>query len=161
MDLVSIASDYGAGFNVLTAGSNLEQKSILAATIANIITTTILPAPESQALVEAAHDFAGTYASKELNSFVVVKFNESLGIQGFERLGQIAFRAVLGKVNVPPDDFIGPFPEMQATNSDWLMVDSLTYGGIGMSLFVFDVGEDDKATALTPAATRARLERVG
>jgi hypothetical protein len=42
---------------------------------------------------------------------------------------------------------------------DWLVVDATTYYGTGLSLFVFDVGRDGQATAVTLAAHRATLTR--
>jgi hypothetical protein len=54
--------------------------------------------------------------------------------------GRVAFRAVSAKQNTPQDAFLEPFLQMTVTNQDWLDVDVLTYGGIGLSLFVFDVG---------------------
>lgn len=43
--------------------------------------------------------------------------------------------------------------------ADWLIVDDSTYYGAGLSLFVFDVGRDGKATAVTMPAYRATLAR--
>jgi len=42
---------------------------------------------------------------------------------------------------------------------DWLIVDDSTYYGAGLSLFVFDVGRDGKATAVTLPAYRVTLAR--
>ncbi|CZR65844.1 uncharacterized protein PAC_15744 [Phialocephala subalpina] len=70
--------DYDAGFNILTAGSTL-QKSNLAATIANMITTTMIPTLETQAFAEAESNFAGTYRSNppDLNSSLTLTVNKS------------------------------------------------------------------------------------
>ncbi|KAH7372137.1 beta-lactamase family protein [Cadophora sp. MPI-SDFR-AT-0126] len=78
-----------------------------------------------------------------------------------QRNGQVAFRAIPGKVIYPPGSYLGPFLKMTELNGDWLLVDGLTYGGVGMSLFVFDVGSDRKATYVSHEATRATLQRVG
>ncbi|CAK7209396.1 hypothetical protein SBRCBS47491_000427 [Sporothrix bragantina] len=45
-------------------------------------------------------------------------------------------------------------------SSDWVAVDALTYGGIGTTLFQFDVGSDGKATAVSPVAFRETLLKV-
>lgn len=42
---------------------------------------------------------------------------------------------------------------------DWLVVDDSTYYGAGLSLFVFEVGSDGKATAVTMPAYRVTLAR--
>ncbi|KAH7311051.1 beta-lactamase family protein [Rhexocercosporidium sp. MPI-PUGE-AT-0058] len=184
--------DYEAGFNVLTS-SYIPQKSILAATIADVITSTVLPSLEAQAAAEAAKNFAGTYASTnaDLNSSITISFNDSsldpgLYITAFTSNGtnmiplldyisggitakllpsiqgrrQVAFRAVPGKVIYPPGSFLGPFLKMSKANSDWLSVDALTYGGVGMSLFVFDIGSNGRATCVEPAVMKVKLVRT-
>ncbi|KAK0105064.1 hypothetical protein ONS95_004571 [Cadophora gregata] len=185
--------DYEAGFNVLGSGYILE-RSALATTIADLITTTIMPALEAQAAAEAAQNFAGTFASSDpnLNSSITITYNDSsidpglyitsyisngtnlmpllLYVSGgktakllpsIQKSGQIAFRAVPGKVVYPPRSFLGPFLKMVETSGDWLQVDGLTYGGVGMSLFVFDVGSDGRAVSVEPGANRVTLKRVG
>ncbi|PVH75700.1 beta-lactamase family protein [Cadophora sp. DSE1049] len=189
---VCLVPDYEAGFNVLTS-SYITGKSALASTIADLITTTILPALEAQAAAEVTQNFAGTYASSDpnLNSSITISYNDSsidpgLYITSYssngtdmmpllpfvsggktakllpsiQKPGQKAFRAVPGKVVYPPGSFLGPFLKMSEANGDWLQVDGLTYGGVGMSLFVFDVGSDGKAICVSPEATRATLQRV-
>jgi CubicO group peptidase (beta-lactamase class C family) len=189
---VVLLPDYDAGFNILSAGKNATQKSNVAATIADIISSELIPALEAQAIVEATHNFAGTYKSNDptLNSSLTLTLDETTTDPGLyisswtsngtdvvavlpyllgpkiklqpsiKQLGQVAFRAIPEKPVVPPGTFIGPFMEAITMNRDWLVLDALTYGGIGVSLFVFDVGEDGKATAVTAAAWRAKLDRV-
>jgi hypothetical protein len=43
---------------------------------------------------------------------------------------------------------------------DWLNAGSLAYGNIGVGSFVFDIGTDGKATAVSPSAFRITLERA-
>ncbi|KAH6718416.1 beta-lactamase family protein [Leptodontidium sp. MPI-SDFR-AT-0119] len=189
---VCLIPDYEAGFNVLTS-SYISQRSALASTIADLITTTMIPSLEAQAAAEAAKNLAGTYASDNpsLNSSITISFNDSsidsgLYITSFtsngtdvmpllpfisggittkllpsiQESGQVAFRAVAGKVIYPPRTFLGPFLKMSTANSDWLIVDWLTYGGVGLSLFVFEVDADGRATGIEPAAMRMKLVRV-
>ena len=184
--------DYDAGFNVLTT-AYITEKSALASTIADIITTTILPALEAQAAAEATQKFAGTYASSDsnLNSSITFVYNDTsidpglyitsytsngtdmmpflpfisggrtAKLQGsIQKSGRRAFRAIPGKVVYPPGSYLGPFLKMPLLNGDWEQVDGLSYGGVGMSLFVFDVGSDGKATCVSHEATRATLQRV-
>lgn len=191
---VVLLPDYEAGFNIISSSTNVTQKSILAATIADLMTTTLIPVLEAQAAVEAKCNFAGTYESKDpyLNSSLTLTFNESSADPGLyitswvsngtdmmtllpvlfgasdlkllpsiKQPSQVAFRAVPVWPKFPPGSFVGPFLEMSVTNGDWLNVDLPTYGGVGLSLFVFDVGADGRATFASPAATRAKLERVG
>lgn len=55
----------------------------------------------------------------------------------------------------------GPFTGLYSTDVDWLTVGSTPYGKIEIDLFVFDVDGQGRATALSPAATRATLRREG
>ncbi|KAL2062054.1 hypothetical protein VTL71DRAFT_6320 [Oculimacula yallundae] len=184
--------DYEAGFTVLTS-AYVPEKSVLAATIADLVTTTIIPKLEAQAAIEASQNFAGSYQSSNpnLNSSITISYNDSSVdpglyitqftsngtdlmpfldlnsggttaklIPSIQENGTIAFRAVPGKITYPPGSFLGPFLKMLKDNEDWLTIDGLTYGGIGMSLFVFEVGRDGRATCVQPAATRAKLMRV-
>ena len=54
---------------------------------------------------------------------------------------------------------VGLFTGNLALNTDWLVTDNHFYGGDSLTSFVFDVAEDGKATAVTPAALRVKLER--
>lgn len=56
---------------------------------------------------------------------------------------------------------VGLFSGNLALNPDWLITDSIFYGGEGLFLFVFDIAKDGRATAVTPAALRVKLERRG
>ena len=55
----------------------------------------------------------------------------------------------------------GPFTGQYNTNNDWLSAGSSPYGKLAINLFVFDVDGQGRATALSPAATRATLRREG
>ncbi|RDL39877.1 uncharacterized protein BP5553_04217 [Venustampulla echinocandica] len=190
---VTLVPDYDAGFIVLSASTNETRKSILAATIADLITTTMLPILEAEAAMETKCNFAGTYESKnpDLNSSLTLMLNDTptnpglyisswtnnstdmmpllpdlLGYStvklqpSIQEPGKVAFRAVPVLPEIPAGSFLGPFLGMQALNGDWLVVDDPTYGGIALSLFLFDVGADGKATTASPAATRTILARV-
>jgi CubicO group peptidase (beta-lactamase class C family) len=75
--------------------------------------------------------------------------------------GRLAFRLV-GATDAPTAEvpvgalFSGP----GMVSADWLVADDSTYYGVGLSLFVFDVGRDGRAMAVTPAAYRATLTRL-
>lgn len=71
--------------------------------------------------------------------------------------GQVAFRMVGGNDGPGYKTPQGTFSSM--FNSDWIGVDAVTYGGIGISLFVADVDSDGKAEAMCPAAFRVKLKR--
>jgi CubicO group peptidase (beta-lactamase class C family) len=74
--------------------------------------------------------------------------------------GKIAFRLVTSydapSVQPPNRLFSGP----SIIGGDWIDVDALAYGGIGFTLFVFDVNMDGKATAVSPAALRIKLQKT-
>ena len=54
---------------------------------------------------------------------------------------------------------IGPFTGEFNTNYNWFSAGLNAYGKLGVDMFVFDVDGEGRATALTPAATRATLRR--
>lgn len=54
---------------------------------------------------------------------------------------------------------IGPFTGSFNTNFDWFFVDSARYAKIGVNLFVFDLDDKGRATAVSPAVTRVTLKR--
>ena len=56
---------------------------------------------------------------------------------------------------------MGLFTGQYETNFDWLTADLTRYGGFGLNLFVFEVEDSGNATAVSPAVTRAKLERKG
>ena len=74
-----LSPDHGAGFTILIAGN--ASTLIASPAIADILTSTVIPALESQAAAEAVESFAGTYASKSpsLNSSVTLSVNPSRG----------------------------------------------------------------------------------
>ncbi|KAH8901312.1 beta-lactamase/transpeptidase-like protein [Thozetella sp. PMI_491] len=74
--------------------------------------------------------------------------------------GQMAFRLITatdGPRVMVPKGLLVSAPGM--IHGDWILVDAATYGGIGQSLFVFDIGPDGNATSLSPAAFRVILKR--
>jgi CubicO group peptidase (beta-lactamase class C family) len=79
-----------------------------------------------------------------------------------EETGRVAFRLV-GAADAPSTNSQGPkkglFSAPGMTSPDWLVVDASTYYGVGLSLVVFDVGEDGKASAVTVPAYRVTMTR--
>ena len=80
--------------------------------------------------------------------------------------GKVAFQATLypqtSSYFVPGASelgTIGPFTGFYNTNFDWIIVDTVHYAKLGVYLFVFDVDDQGRATAVSPAATRATLKR--
>ncbi|EON96117.1 putative beta-lactamase family protein [Phaeoacremonium minimum UCRPA7] len=75
--------------------------------------------------------------------------------------GKVAFRLVSDFDAPSTQPPVGPelFSGRGFLLSDWVYVDSATYGGIGTALFVFDVDCAGKATAVSPAAFRVTLKR--
>lgn len=74
--------------------------------------------------------------------------------------GTAAFRLVAANdapsPQVPGQLFSGP----GYLHADWILLDAATYGGLGLGLFVFDVGSDGKALAVRPAAFRTTLKKT-
>lgn len=77
--------------------------------------------------------------------------------------GQVAFQVATGPQTTSyvaaQKQGLGPYSAVYYSNFDWLTVDQSHYGNIGINLFIFDVDEGGKATALSPAAFRATLQR--
>ena len=72
--------------------------------------------------------------------------------------GQVAFRGTFGQSKYKRD--VGTFVDQITTNLGWANVDSLFYGGGSFDLFVFDVDTKGNAITVSPAATRAKLQKI-
>ncbi len=187
-----LSPDHGVGFSICITGST--DTLIADSAIADLLTSTVVPALESQAAAEAAKKFAGTYTSQSprLNSSVTVAVDPSRGAGlhvtswisngtdmfpllsklGDElslfptdlrsapggQAGWIAFRGTFGQSVYKRD--VGVFVDLVTTNYAWALVDSLMYGGVALDLFVFDVDAEGNAVAVSPAATRAKLQKT-
>ncbi|KAI0554758.1 beta-lactamase/transpeptidase-like protein [Xylaria curta] len=56
----------------------------------------------------------------------------------------------------PPEEYTGLFSKMFATNSDWLNNNLITYGGQALGTFYFDVADNGRALAASPAVLRGK-----
>lgn len=77
--LTALIPDYDAGFTLLAACSDVALRSLQTNVILDYITSTVLPALEAQAALEAAHNYVGTYhsADPKVNSSVTIGIDES------------------------------------------------------------------------------------
>jgi CubicO group peptidase (beta-lactamase class C family) len=180
--------DYNVGFTVLTALSGAKRNP-LAGAIGDLLSNTILPALEAQAAAEAEHNFAGTYSVPGHNSSLTLSVNKTEGaVPGLilesiinngsdirevqptwfgpgarlllsipEVGGRVAFRiATPGDIPIIDKSrklFSG------FGSGDFVLSDSLAYGGISISLFEFEVDEDGKAKTASHAMLRTTFER--
>ncbi|KAK3380845.1 beta-lactamase/transpeptidase-like protein [Podospora didyma] len=125
----------------------------------------------STLVLKTAEDAAGVVISSWVsNGTDVLPFLTAIAGPGPHRLlpsvdndahGQMAFRLV-GAQDSPASGGPEPgalFAAPGMATADWIVVDSSTYYGAGLSLFVFDVGRDGKATAVTMPAYRVKLPR--
>lgn len=55
---------------------------------------------------------------------------------------------------------IGTWTGFYTTNGDFAFTDQQRFAGIGVNLFVFDIDEDGRATAVSPAVQRVTLQRT-
>jgi CubicO group peptidase (beta-lactamase class C family) len=58
-----------------------------------------------------------------------------------------------------PKSVIGPFTGSYGTNIDWELAGQAFYAGVNEMMFVFNVDGSGRAVSLSPAATRATLQR--
>ncbi|EPE05327.1 beta-lactamase family protein [Ophiostoma piceae UAMH 11346] len=188
--------DYGIGFTLLAASSELKLRADILAAITDVVTYTLLPAIASQAAREAAAKYAGTYCLGN-SSLTLIVNQTALGIDGpglvisnwtskgtdvlaspfVTYSGVLPFRLV---PSIPdPTGKHQSFRMLSATDepsaqlpisdrlfsgigflaADWILADSLTYGGIGTTLFQFNVESGSKAISVTISAFRETLPR--
>ena len=80
----ALVPDYDAGFIILLSSSVLASrginKSIVVATIADLLLDTMMPALEAQAAKEALQNYAGTYTALNLNSSITVTQTQEHGL---------------------------------------------------------------------------------
>ncbi|KAH0843207.1 beta-lactamase family protein [Fonsecaea pedrosoi] len=183
---IALIPDFDAGFSIIGA-SSLPERSLLTASIADLVTEKMLPALTAEAQAEARQGFVGTYTSDDenLNSTLTLAINPQgkpglvisnfvsngtdvlasglLGDSPVRLLHSISDRAN-GRVAFRTSSFHvtsgGLFSRQYNANIDWLAGDSPTYGGIGLGLFVFDLDASGDAVAVSPAAWRTRLVKT-
>lgn len=76
------------------------------------------------------------------------------------KTGKVAFRLLTSLDAPSAKGSRGLFSSLSFLAADWIDLDSTTYGGISLSLFVFDVGSDGNAVGVSPAAFRINLKRT-
>ena len=74
------------------------------------------------------------------------------------KAGRVAFRGTLGFAKYKRN--VGPFTDQVTTDVAWEDVDAFIYGGVSLDLFIFSVDEKGNALAVSPAATRATLQKT-
>lgn len=76
--LLALLPDYGVGFTVLAAGNDTHSTI---ASVADIVSTVLLPALDESAKKEARNRFAGTYGIKQgLNSSITITTDDGPGL---------------------------------------------------------------------------------
>ena len=182
---IGFVSDYNAGFAILSADT--EAPADLNA-YADIVSEYLLPALESTAREQAGNNYAGFYLSTEstLNSNVVIETDElpGLSVTALTYNGT-DFLAALARLNgIKPSSFsLRLYPTnarsaskfafraiFQDANAlvdagtptcvSWMGVDVLTYGGVSLDLFVFDLDESGQATQLEIPALLTTLKKI-
>ncbi|KFY32379.1 hypothetical protein V493_00247 [Pseudogymnoascus sp. VKM F-4281 (FW-2241)] len=196
--LIVLLPDYNAGFSILSGSTSLLRFGVVTQ-IAEVITTSIVPALAAQAAKEAEKKFAGVYNSTVLGleSSLTLSVNHTAGAtpgvvisswtsNGTDVLTQLparlgpgpyrllpsisdsesgteAFRLVTSlDAPIPPstETSKGLFTSMSYLAADWIGLDSPTYGGVGISLFVFKIRSDGKVEEVRPEAFRVSLKRA-
>lgn len=83
------------------------------------------------------------------------KLSISLYRTGLRSAEQVAFRAIFEAL--PQEKIADRFSQNCAS---WGKVETRIYGNIGLDDFVFEIGKDGKATAVSPRALRRKLTRL-
>jgi hypothetical protein len=180
LSLLGLSPDHNIGISLLVAGPSAG--SVYSA-LQTLVTTTWLVAGERAAREQARVNFAGNYTLPDNSSAEITLLPDepgmflasllSNGTNMFEALGGVvggelgaefgawlypttltdgnrtAFRAVYGALGQPADELC----------ASWGAVDGLRYGGHPADLFVFEVGEDGRATALEVPILKKTLRR--
>ncbi|KFX87711.1 hypothetical protein V490_08066 [Pseudogymnoascus sp. VKM F-3557] len=198
---IVLLPDYNAGFSILS-GSTSKLRFSVVGEVAEVITSSIVPALAAQAAKESEKKFAGVYNSTVhgLESSLVLSVNETKGAapglvvsswisNGTDVLAQLpasigdgpyrlipsisdsesgteAYRLVASlDAPIPPSADAhagatkGLFTSLSYIVADWINLDTPTYGGIGISLFVFKIGSDGNVDEVRPEAFRVSLKR--
>ncbi|KFY61291.1 hypothetical protein V497_03038 [Pseudogymnoascus sp. VKM F-4516 (FW-969)] len=194
---IVLLPDYNAGFSILSGSTSTRRFSVVTE-VAEVVTSSILPALAAQAAKESEKKFAGVYNStvQGLESSLTLSVNHTKGAapglvvsswisNGTDVLAQLptsigagpyrlipsildpeagteAFRLVASLDAPIPPSAGAPkklFTSMSYLTGDWLVLDSPTYGGIGVSLFVFKIGSDGNVEEVRPEAFRVSLKR--
>ena len=180
---IGFVPDYNTGFAILSADT--EAPADLNA-YADIVSIYLLPALEAAAREQAEKNYAGFYLSTEtaLDSNIVIETDDLPGLSvtaltyngtnfratlaGLNRIEPSAFSMRLYPTNVQSSSrhaFRAIFHDADAladagtpTCVSWMSVDILTYGGISLDLFVFDLDDSGRATQVEISALRATLK---
>ncbi|KFY68082.1 hypothetical protein V497_00022 [Pseudogymnoascus sp. VKM F-4516 (FW-969)] len=198
---IVLLPDYNAGFSILSGSTSKLRFSVIGE-VAEVITSSIVPALAAQAAKESEKKFAGVYNSTVhgLESSLVLSVNETKGAapglvvsswtsNGTDVLAQLpasigdgpyrlipsisdsesgteAYRLVASlDAPIPPSADAhagatkGLFTSLSYIVADWINLDTPTYGGIGISLFVFKIGSDGNVDEVRPEAFRVSLKR--
>ncbi|GAB1312351.1 hypothetical protein MFIFM68171_02561 [Madurella fahalii] len=181
LSLLGLSPDHNIGIALLAAGPSVGP---VYNTLQALLTTTWLVAGEHAAREQARVNFAGNYTLPDNSSAeITILPNEpglflaslvSNGTNMFASVGgtvgaelaaeigawlypttltggnRIAFRAVYGAVGQPADQLCG----------SWSAIDGLRYGGYPADLFVFEVDEDGRATAVEVPVLKKTLRRT-
>ncbi|KAL2864015.1 serine hydrolase domain-containing protein [Aspergillus lucknowensis] len=184
--IMGISPDHDAGFTILAAGQNT---NLAVSTLADLVSTTMIPALDGAAKEEAEARFAGTYTGASNNASLTVTTDDGPGlkISKWSNNGKDMLAALAAlQLNLPADSVdVRLFPTGLETRGKisfrsvvspvspvapgtgpftgacraWMLVDGFVYGSVGVDEFVFDLGEDSNAVRVSPRALRASLSR--
>ena len=186
--LLILSPDHDAGFSILVGGGS--ETAYANTVIADTITSIVLHALESQAMIEATNKFAGRYTAESptLNSSIVLAVDPLHG-SGLHVTSWISNSTdmfsywadeagdemTLFPTGLQSDGQIafrgtwgdsmftsdvGPFTYQATTKAVWAEIGSFIYAGESLDLFIFDLDAKENVIAVTNAGTRDKLRKV-
>lgn len=180
LSLVGLSPDHNMGISLLTAGPSA---SPVYDALQTLLATIWIQAGEHTAREQAEVNFAGNYTLPDNSSVAITLlpdepalFLTTLVSNGTDMLvsvggllgaaeaklgawlypttltdgNRVAFRAVYGAVGQPISELC----------ASWSAIDGLRYGGYPADLFVFELGEDGRATAVEVPVLKKTLHRT-
>ncbi|KAM0559879.1 hypothetical protein ACHAPJ_003827 [Fusarium lateritium] len=178
--------DFGVGFTVLTANPVESTRLRIASALADHMLEKVLPSLWKQSAKEAQKSFGGSYVSttKGLNSSLTLAVNMTEGAppglvvtnfisnstdvlkvwEGTFSTRLVPTAAEDGTITMRglttgdlPKTNVTLFSKMMA--SDWINSPGMLSGGLPENMYVFEVDDKGKATAVTLPGYRVKLER--
>ncbi|KAI9926587.1 hypothetical protein MW887_004355 [Aspergillus wentii] len=185
--VLALSPDHSVGFTILAAGTQETTSTTdVVSYLSDMISTTLIPALEDAAKIEAAARFTGVYASTKTNSSLTLTADDGPGLKvqswisnSDNLLGSLAQLKGYGNLDIrlyPTGlestnhvSFRAIIRDLSAsrgigptTNSciTWGTVDGMLYGSVGLDEFMFELNQSGDVVGVSPGALRISLARL-